>query len=100
MRLWVAAASASLPMVCPFAIGKAFGLAAATPSIAAFLSYTRKSLVPHLAVGSNEHRRKPVAPSIARLVARVAKKGGRLWGLPRMVCLHDSDVRYGQNWRR
>jgi hypothetical protein len=27
---WVAAASASLPLVCPFAIGKAFGLAAAT----------------------------------------------------------------------
>jgi hypothetical protein len=26
----VAAASASLPMVCPFAIGKAFGLGAAT----------------------------------------------------------------------
>jgi hypothetical protein len=26
----VAAASASLPMVCPFAIGKPFGLAAAT----------------------------------------------------------------------
>jgi len=26
----VAAASGSLPMVCPFAIGKAFGLAAAT----------------------------------------------------------------------
>jgi hypothetical protein len=27
---WVASASESLPMVCPFAIGKAFGLAAAT----------------------------------------------------------------------
>jgi hypothetical protein len=30
VQLWVAAASASLPMVCPFAIGKAFGLADAT----------------------------------------------------------------------
>jgi len=28
--LWVAAASGRLPMVLPFAIGKAFGLAAAT----------------------------------------------------------------------
>ena len=36
----VAAASASLPMVCPFAIGKAFGLAAAT-------RFNRHFFVPH-----------------------------------------------------
>ena len=32
-RRWVAAASASLPMVCPSAIGKTFGLAAATRNL-------------------------------------------------------------------
>ena len=46
---WVAAASASLPMVCPFAIGKAFGLAAAThePYVccARILSYTPRIAV-------------------------------------------------------
>jgi len=30
IKLWVASASAGLPMVCPFAIGKAWGLAAPT----------------------------------------------------------------------